>query len=100
MWCGALPEGERVTYYRVPLLLLLLAGPIAGLIWFFVFPFLVALTLGYVVLRKVLAAVAWASRRVLEKFATTAAIRAGTARSELDDSHQGGWRAANSSDHW
>jgi hypothetical protein len=49
----------------------LLATPAAGLIWFLVFPLLIPLIVGYVAFGKVLAALAWAPRRVWGRFATT-----------------------------
>ncbi len=66
---GALPEGEAVAYYRVPLPLVLLGAPMAGLGWFLVFPFIIPLVVGYVVFWKVLAPVVGTFKRVSHRFA-------------------------------
>jgi hypothetical protein len=41
---GMLPGGEDTTYYRVPTVLLLLVGPIVGLAYVIVLPFLAIAT--------------------------------------------------------
>lgn len=72
-----LPKHKEAAYYRVPLPLVLVAGPIAGLIWFFVFPFLIPLMVGYVGLKKMLAAIAWAPKRVLGRSTNAYGYRLG-----------------------
>ncbi len=66
---GALREGEDLTYYRVPLPVVLLLGPLAGLVWVFVYPLLGLSIVVYSAFRLVLAPLPWVYRRVSHRFA-------------------------------
>jgi len=67
---GVLPEGEDVRYHRVPLPVLLLLGPVAGLIWLFAYPLIILLFICHAAAGKVLSGLAWAFRRASQRFAT------------------------------
>ncbi len=56
---GALPAGEDVVFYRIPILLLVFVGPLAGLLWLFVYPLVIPLALGYACWRRLTEAVPW-----------------------------------------
>ena len=54
-----LPEDEGVTYYRVPLPLVMVLGPIAGLAFILFLPLAVPVFAAYVALRSVAGLMPW-----------------------------------------
>ncbi len=54
-----LPAAEGVTYYRVPLLLVLALGPLAGLAFILFLPFAVPLVALYTILKAVASNIPW-----------------------------------------
>lgn len=58
-----LPAGEGVTYYRVPLLLVLTLGPLAGLAFILFLPFAVPLVALYTALKVIASNIPWRRRK-------------------------------------
>ncbi len=77
---GVLPHGEDIVYYRVPLVVVLVGGPLTGLVWLFVYPLIIPLFICYVALRKVREALSWALRGVSDRFANPYSHSGGSRR--------------------
>ena len=58
-----LPAGEGVTYYRVPLLVVLTLGPLAGLAFILFLPFAVPLVALYTALKVIASNIPWRRRK-------------------------------------
>ncbi len=66
-----LPVGEGVAYYRVPLLLVLALGPLAGLAFILFLPLAVPLVALYAALKVIASNIPWRRRKQAgEKFRT------------------------------
>lgn len=60
---GSLPEGEDVAYYRLPLLLVLALGPLAGLAFILFLPLAGVIAAVYMALKVIAGSTPWRGGR-------------------------------------